>query len=58
MKVYTLNCFEYNINTGEFDMHCENIGVFILKEQAEKESEYHSSNYGEDLRYVIEEFEI
>lgn len=58
MKVYTLNSFDYNSDTGRFDRYCENLGVFILKHYAEQFADQHALNNGETLRYVIEEFEL
>ena len=62
MKVYTLNSFDYNSDTGRFDLYCENLGVFIMKHFAEQFSHQHDLEhrelFGENLRYVIEEFEL
>ena len=58
MKVYTLNCFDYNSNTGKFDKYCENLGVFILKHYAEQFANQHSLINGDSLHYVIEVFEL
>ena len=54
MKVYTLNSFSQNNETGFFDEYYDNHGVFIMKHFAEQ----HSLNHGGTLRYVIEEFDI
>ena len=62
MKVYTLNCFSQNEDTGCFDDYYGNLGVFIMKHYAEQFSENHALEhkelFGEILRYVIEVFEI
>ena len=62
MKVYTLNSFSQNNETGFFDEYYDNHGVFIMKHFAEQFAEQfadqHSLNHGETLRYVIEEFDI
>lgn len=62
MKVYTLNSFAQNSETGYFDEYYDNHGVFIMKHYAEQFSEQHALEhqevFGETLRYVIEEFEI
>lgn len=62
MKVYTLNCFDYNSDTDKFDKYCENLGVFIMKHYAEQFADQHTLEhqeaFGETLRYVIEEFEL
>lgn len=62
MKVYTLNCFSQNEDTGYFDDYYGNLGVFIMKHYAEQFSENHALEhkelFGETLRYVIEGFEI
>ena len=62
MKVYTLNSFSQNVETGYFDEYCVNLGVFIMRHFAEQFSESHNLEhkevFGENLRYVIEEFEI
>ena len=58
MKVYTLNIFAQNNETGFFDEYYDNHGVFIMKHFAEQFTDQHSLNHGETLRYVIEEFEL
>jgi len=62
MKVYTLNSFAQNNETGFFDDYYDNHGVFIMKHYAEQFLENHALEhkelFGETLRYVIEEFEI
>ena len=58
MKVYTLNSFAQNNETGFFDEYYDNHGVFIMKHFAEQFADQHSLNHGETLRYVIEEFEL
>lgn len=62
MKVYTLNSFAQNNETGFFDEYYDNHGVFIMKHFAEQFSHQHDLEhkelFGENLRYVIEEFEL
>lgn len=62
MKVYTLNSFAQNSETGYFDDYYDNHGVFIMKHYAEQFSEQHTLEhqevFEETLRYVIEEFEL
>lgn len=61
MKVYTLNSFDYNSDTGRFDLYCENLGVFIIKRYAEQFADQHALKQTDstfNLRYVIEEFEL
>ena len=62
MKVYTLNSFAQNNETGFFDEYYDNHGVFIMKHFAEQFSDQHALEhqelFGETLRYVIEVFEI
>ncbi len=62
MKIYTLNSFSQNVETGYFDEYYDNLGVFIMRHFAEQFSENHTLEhkevFGETLRYVIEEFEI
>ena len=62
MKVYTLNCFSHNEETGYFDDYYGNLGVFIMRHFAEQFFNQHNLEhkelFGETLRYVIEEFEI
>ena len=61
MKVYTLNSFAQNNETGFFDDYYDNHGVFIMEHFAEQFSHQHNLEhkelFGETLRYVIEEFE-
>ena len=62
MKVYTLNSFAQDDETGRFTEYYDNHGVFITKHYAEQFSEQHSLEhkeiFWETLRYVIEEFEL
>ena len=62
MKVYTLNSFARNNETGRFTEYYDNHGVFIMRRYAEQFSTEHDLEhrewFGETLRYVIEEFEI
>ena len=62
MKVYTLNCFSQNVETGCFDKYYGNLGVFVMRHHAEQFLENHDLEhkewFGETLRYVIEDFEI
>lgn len=62
MKVYTLNSFAQNNETGFFDDYHSNHGVFIMKHYAEQFSDQHALEhqevFGETLRYVIEEFDL
>ena len=62
MKVYTLNCFSQNEDTGYFDEYYGNLGVFIMRHYAEQFSIEHYLEhrewFGETLRYVIEEFDL
>lgn len=62
IKVYTLNSFAQNNETGFFDEYYDNHGVFIMRHFAEQFSNQHDLEHREwfceNLRYVIEEFEI
>ena len=62
MKVYTLNSFAQDDETGRFTDYYDNNGVFIMKHYAEQFSEQHALEhkelFGETLRYVIEEFDL
>ncbi len=62
MKVYTLNSFSQNNETGLFDEYYDNHGVLIMKHFAEHFYHHHDIEhrelFGENLRYVIEEFEL
>ena len=59
MKVYTLNSFARNNETGRFTEYYDNHGVFIMRNYAEQFSTEHDLEhrewFGETLRYVIEE---
>jgi len=61
-SIHTLNSFAQNNETGFFDEYYDNHGVFIMKHFAEQFSHQHDLEhrewFGENLRYVIEEFEI
>lgn len=61
MKVYTLNSFAQNNETGFFDDYYDNLGVFIMKHYAEQFADQHALEQTDsafNLRYVIEEFEL
>ncbi len=61
MKVYTLNSFAQNNETGFFDEYYDNHGVFIMKHFAEQFADQHALKQTDstfNLRYVIEEFEL
>ena len=62
MKVYTLNSFAQNSETGSFTEYYDNHGVFIMRHYAEQFSIQHDLEhrewFGETLRYVIEEFDL
>ena len=62
MKVYTLNSFAQDDETGRFTEYYDNHGVFIMKHYAEQFVDQHTLEhqeaFGETLRYVIEEFEL
>ena len=62
MKVYTLNSFAQDDETGRFTEYYDNHGVLIMKHYAEQFSEQHALEhkeiFGETLRYVIEEFDL
>ena len=45
MKVYTLNSFAQNNETGFFDEYYDNHGVFIMKHFAEQFSHQHDFSY-------------
>jgi hypothetical protein len=42
MKVYTLNSFAQNSETGYFDEYYDNHGVFIMKHYAEQFADQHA----------------